>query len=247
MSNTIRLLACLLLLPLAACGNDETILVDGGDPNGGDEALLRVVHATRDAPELQMTVTRIDEEMEVEIYSQALPAGGQSDPIAAEPGLLRLYLARATAPDMTLLEAEFELAEGERRSLAVIGSLNADALGIASIAEPVESAGADEADVHFLNAVHVDGNNWPVTLSASGEDIVSGADFGVWQPAVAVTAGSGSSYSLVARNSDGLNITPPVGFTPDATRHYLVIAAGVWGDGVQTTDPVLRVVAAMND
>ncbi len=235
-------LLCLAVI-LAACSSDDNIFFEGpdGDGDADTEATLRVIHAMSDAPSLTVSVDEGDSE-------QDLVYGDDGEPLVLEPGTALVSLSRTTAPDETLIEAEVSLEAGDLLNLVIYGSLGADDLNFAWLNEAGERPDAGRARLHFLNAIHVDGDDWPVDLEAEGETLVSDAAYGDWQAATDIVADDGESYALQARNQDGTVVTAtPTALEPATRATYLIIAAGIWGDGVAGTDPEILIIRGLTD
>lgn len=235
-------LLCLAVI-LAACSSDDNIFFEG--PDGGSDAdtdaALRVIHAMSDAPSLTVSVEEADSEQEL-VY------GDDAEPLVLEPGTVLVSLSRTTAPDETLIEAEVSLEAGDLLNLVIYGSLGANDLNLAWLNEDGERPDPGRARLHFLNAVHVDGDDWPVDLEADGEVLVPDAAYGDWQAATDIVAEEGENYALQARNQDGTIVTAtPTGLEPTTRATYLIIAAGIWGDGTANTDPEILIIRGLTD
>lgn len=236
----IPLTTVLLLGMLSACFTDDSAFVQrpGDDDN---RATLRIIHAMPDAPPLHISVDDGAHEYELDYDSG-------SEPVQLEPGTVAVSVSRATAPDDILIEAELELSEGDLLNLVIFGSLNADDLQVIGLNEDPEPARAGYSRLHFLNAIHVDGDDWPIDLEANGEALVTDAAYGVWQAPTEVVADDGETYSLEARNQDGMIVTTtPTTLAPATRASYLVITAGIWGDGVADTDPEILLFIGLVD
>lgn len=194
---------------------DTRVLWDVGTPAG-----LRLLHASRDAPAVDVVV---DGDFATPLV-QDLPYGRLTEYLELPPGASRLTLTAAGNPGAILLDTDPALAQGERRTVVVAGTL------AALQALVLQDAPRGIAYTSRLRLVHAAPTTAPVDiyLTAPGRGLIGVEPV---RRAVAFAESGGyldvvpGQYELTVTDADSRNIL--IGPTPVDLQPRAVSTAAV--------------------
>jgi hypothetical protein len=202
---------------------------DGTTAEGGEEANLRVVHASPDAPNVDVYVDDAEALTDV-------PFGAVSDYLALSTGSHAVRITAAGDADTVVFDEEVELMAADYTAVAQ-GELEESAengFSVQVLEDDVEAPGSDTAAVRLVH-LSPDAPAVDVTVESSGDAVFDGVAFGETATAE-VPAGD---YTLQVRGdtegNDG-DVAASFDVTVEGGREYTAFAVGYLTPDDEPTD-----------
>ncbi|WP_336023500.1 DUF4397 domain-containing protein [Halobellus salinisoli] len=162
----------------------EETTTEGGD---GD-ALVRVVHAAPDAPNVDVYVD--DEAALSDVAFRSV-----SEYLSLAAGSYQVQITAAGDQETVVFDDEVEVSEGSATSLVALGELEAETFEVQAFEDDVSAAGAEESRVRALHA-SPDAPAVDVAVEGEEEPLISELAFGEASDYATVPSGA---YTLEVR------------------------------------------------